>query len=201
MVNIYQQGGQMSDEQKAFTAYLINILQPTSQKDFEDKVAKLSENDLKQYYKQFKAMENGTITMAALGAKINYLQTLRGECPEGYEVEKFMAGGCVKCKKKAQGGVTEVFKDKCGGKAKKRITKKQNGGKAYNEAEHARLIKDYQAGKIKQNSPQHNRLAELNRTSGHHDDGWEPKEAPKSKPKTPTKAVPKRLQKKPQKKG
>ena len=130
MIHIFQQGGQMNEEQKAFTAYLIKVLNPRNQKEFEDKIAQLSEDDLKEYYKQFKTMEGNQISFAKLGAKLNYIQSLRGTCPEGYEVEKFMAGGCVKCRKKAAEGtkVVDIFKDKCGGKAKKRITKKKNMG-------------------------------------------------------------------------
>ena len=125
---MFQQGGQMNEEQKAFTAYLIKVLNPKDAADFENKVAQLSENELKEFYKQYKAMEGNQISMANLGAKLSYVQTLRGECPEGYEVEKYMAGGCVKCKKKAEGAkVVDIFKDKCGGKAKKRVKKDQKG--------------------------------------------------------------------------
>lgn len=125
---MFQQGGQMNEEQQAFTAYLIKVLNPKDAADFENKVAQLSENDLKEFYKQYKAMEGNQISMAKLGAKLSYVQTLRGECPEGYEVEKYMAGGCVKCKKKAEGAkVVDIFKDKCGGKAKKRVKKDQKG--------------------------------------------------------------------------
>ena len=121
---MFQQGGQMNEEQQAFTAYLIKVLNPKDEADFENKVAQLSENDLREFYKQYKAMEGNQISMAKLGAKLSYVQTLRGECPEGYEVEKYMAGGCVKCKKKAEGAkVVDIFKDKCGGKAKKRVKK------------------------------------------------------------------------------
>jgi hypothetical protein len=128
MISMFQQGGQMDEEQKAFTAYLIKVLNPKDAADFENKVAQLSENELKEFYKQYKAMEGNQISMAKLGAKLSYVQTLRGECPEGYEVEKYMAGGCVKCKKKAEGAkVVDIFKDKCGGKAKKRVKKDQKG--------------------------------------------------------------------------
>ena len=128
MIYKFQQGGQMNEEQKAFTAYLIKVLNPKDAADFENKVAQLSENDLREFYKQYKAMEGNQISMAKLGAKLSYVQTLRGECPEGYEVEKYMAGGCVKCKKKAEGAkVVDIFKDKCGGKAKKRVKKDQKG--------------------------------------------------------------------------
>lgn len=125
---MFQQGGQMNEEQKAFTAYLIKVLNPKDAADFENKIAQLSENELKEFYKQYKAMEGNQISMAKLGAKLSYVQTLRGECPEGYEVEKYMAGGCVKCKKKAEGAkVVDIFKDKCGDKAKKRVKKDQKG--------------------------------------------------------------------------
>lgn len=125
---MFQQGGQMNEEQKAFTAYLIKVLNPKDAADFENKIAQLSENELKEFYKQYKAMEGNQISMAKLGAKLSYVQTLRGKCPEGYEVEKYMAGGCVKCKKKAEGAkVVDIFKDKCGGKAKKRVKKDQKG--------------------------------------------------------------------------
>ena len=125
---MFQQGGQMNEEQQAFTAYLIKVLNPKDAADFENKVAQLSENELKEFYKQYKAMEGNQISMAKLGAKLSYVQTLRGECPEGYEVEKYMAGGCVKCKKKAEGAkVVDIFKDKWGGTAKKRVKKDQKG--------------------------------------------------------------------------
>ena len=90
MIYNFQQVGMMNEEQKAVTAYLIKVLNPKDQKDFENKIAQLSETDLKEYYKQFKTMENNQISIAKLGAKLNYLQTLRGECPEGYEVEKLI---------------------------------------------------------------------------------------------------------------
>ena len=73
-------------------------------------------------------MESKT-TYAKLGAKLNYIKQLRGECPEGYEIEKYLAGGCVTCRKKMKEGasVVERFKsEKCGGKMKK--TKKAQTG-------------------------------------------------------------------------
>ena len=49
---MFQQGGQMNEEQKAFTAYLIKVLNPKDAADYENKVAQLSENELKEFYKQ-----------------------------------------------------------------------------------------------------------------------------------------------------
>lgn len=62
------------------------------------------------------------------GAKLEYIKYLRGECPEGYEMKYFKAGGkmCKKCmRKKAEGGQMPndpitAYKEKCGGKMKKK---------------------------------------------------------------------------------
>lgn len=58
-------------------------------------------------------MQGGAPQVARNGAKLNYIKKLKGECPEGYEMSYFKAGGkvCKKCQKK-------VEKD-CGGKKMK----------------------------------------------------------------------------------
>lgn len=132
MITKLQQGGQMSNDEELFTAYLIKLFEPKSQQEFEDTVSKLSEKQISELYKQYKGMSNNQAIMAKMGAKVDYLSRLQGRCPEGYEVEKFMAGGCVKCRKKAEAAgssAMNVFKDACGGKAKKRIKKSENGNK------------------------------------------------------------------------
>lgn len=68
--------------------------------------------------------------MARRGTKLQYIKRLRGECPEGYEMKVFKAGGviCEKCMKKAvtkqEGGEIDAvakFKEmRCGGKTKKK---------------------------------------------------------------------------------
>lgn len=69
-----------------------------------------------------------------LGAKINYIKSLRGQCPDGYEMKYFKRGGriCKECMRKQQkmeeGGITPmnaVNAFKCGRKMKK----KEQGGK------------------------------------------------------------------------
>lgn len=130
MATKFQQGGQ--DDQELFSAYLIKLFKPKSQQEFEDTISKLSEREINEIYKQYKSMENNQTIMAKMGAKINYISRLQGKCPEGYEVERFMAGGCVKCRRKAMAEgskAMDVFKDKCGGKAKRRIKKNENGNK------------------------------------------------------------------------
>lgn len=46
----------------------------------------------------------GSVTIAKLGAKLNYIQALKGKCPEGTELYK--SGGRVECRK--CGGSTKV---------------------------------------------------------------------------------------------
>ena len=124
MIIKFQDGGAVNQEQQAFTAYLIKILNPKDQKDFEDQIAQLSEEQINKLYQEYKSMEN-QIELAKMGTKLDYLKTLKGECPEGYE--KFKMGGCVKCAKKKQGDTINLVKEdmkKCGGKMKKRVTKK-----------------------------------------------------------------------------
>lgn len=45
-------------------------------------------------------------TMARLGAKLNYINYLRGKCPDGFEMQMFRKGGavCKKCVKKCEEG-------------------------------------------------------------------------------------------------
>ena len=63
-----------------------------------------------------------------LGAKINYIKSLRGQCPDGYEMKYFKRGGriCKECMKKQkkmeEGGkipMNAVDAFKCGRKMKK----------------------------------------------------------------------------------
>lgn len=190
---------ELDSKQRAFVLYLSKVLKCKEGDELNEKIQELSQDQLNELSTSFnqiydKQME-GTI-IARLGSKLNYIQKLNNKCPEGYEVEVFRAGGkpCMRCKKMQEGAIpvaahkngktidcikSEIAKDKCGGKAKKKKkmecggkakamcggAKMQKGGKAYDEKEHDKLIKDYQSGKIKQNSPQHKRLQELNRSS------------------------------------
>lgn len=194
---------ELDSKQRAFVLYLSKVLKCKEGDELNRKIQELPQDKLNELSTSFnqiydKQME-GTI-MARLGSKLNYIQKLNNRCPEGYEVEMFKAGGkpCMRCKKMQEGAIpvaahkngktindikSEIAKDKCGGKAKKKKkmecggktksmscgSKMQNGGKAYDAKEHDKLIKDYQSGKIKQNSPQHRRLQELNKSpeAGH----------------------------------
>ena len=73
-------------------------------------------------------MQQQQVQAAKFGAKLNYIQHLKGVCPEGYEMQLFKQGGqiCRKCIKKAMmedGGTTPqnpVDAFKCGRKMKKK---------------------------------------------------------------------------------
>lgn len=73
-------------------------------------------------------MQQQQVQAAKFGAKLNYIQHLKGVCPEGYEMQFFKQGGqiCRKCIKKAMmedGGTTPqnlVDAFKCGRKMKKK---------------------------------------------------------------------------------
>lgn len=148
------------DDQKEFIQVLAAVMGVKSQEQLESGIKALGEDGIKTMYETYKQvkdmgeeglkqlkstyskiMESKT-TYAKLGAKLNYIKQLRGECPEGYEIEKYLAGGCVACRKKMKEGasVVERFKsEKCGGKMKKKVTKAQKGGvteksyKGYND--------------------------------------------------------------------
>ena len=128
------------DDKKEFVQVLAAVMGVQDQGELEQGIKALGEDGLKTMYETYKQvkdmgeeglkqlkstyskiMESKT-TYAKLGAKLNYIKQLRGECPEGYEIEKYLAGGCVACRKKMKEGasVVERFKsEKCGGKMKK----------------------------------------------------------------------------------
>lgn len=138
------------NDQKEFIEALATIMDVQSQEELEEGIKNLGEEGLKLMYQQYKQVKDkGTQGLqllkqaynkilenkqiyAKLGAKLDYINQLRGKCPEGYEVEKFGAGGCVKCKKKQleKQQIVERFKsEKCGGTMKKRVPKKEEGSK------------------------------------------------------------------------
>lgn len=138
------------DDKKEFVQVLAAVMGVQDQGELEQGIKALGEDGLKTMYETYKQvkdmgeeglkqlkstyskiMESKT-TYAKLGAKLNYIKQLRGECPEGYEIEKYLAGGCVACRKKMKEGasVVERFKsEKCGGKMKKKVAKSSGGSR------------------------------------------------------------------------
>lgn len=167
-----------------------------------------------QYTEQSKASEDQQVISAKKGAKLMKLKKGAKKCKCGCDMITAKADGgklVSKCacgcdvKKKEKGGEINkkidrvkvaINKKQTGGdinqpnkvvakKGAKLKPKMQTGGK-YNESEHATLIEKYRNKKT--STPELRRLQELNRISGHHDDGWEPKKAkPEAKKPEPTK--------------
>ena len=140
--------------QQAFIQFLAQKTGAKSQQELEAAIQQLGEEGLKQAYAEFmQMMQQQQVQAAKFGAKLNYIKSLRGQCPEGYDVTYYKVGGtiCKKCQKKqqkmeqdeyvpkdpidefkcgrkmkkAQGGAVDF--EKCGGKTKK-TKKKEEGG-------------------------------------------------------------------------
>lgn len=99
----------MSGDQQA-TAQVQQIMQAAEQGDPQAaQIAQVIMQVMEEM--QGGAPEGGQAgQIARNGAKLNYIKKLKGECPEGYEMTYFKAGGkvCKKCQKKVEKA--------CGGK-------------------------------------------------------------------------------------
>ena len=140
---------QLDQKQKAFVIYLAEVLEAKDSSDLDNKVQGLSQDELNQLTASFdtiynQQMDEQTI-IAQLGAKLDYIKRLNNKCPEGYEPQKFEAGGktCIRCKaiqtkatgeaawmKKGSKVVSDIKKEmctggkmKCGGKTSKKMEK------------------------------------------------------------------------------
>lgn len=114
----FQQGGTMQNEQKlqkAFMAYLIEDaaaqgVKIQSEQDLQAYAQQLGEEGLKTKYQEFMQKMQGGVK-ARLGAKLDYINKLKGNCPDGSEPYYFKEGGFMKkgCKcKLSEGGNTPV---------------------------------------------------------------------------------------------
>lgn len=106
-----QSGGKMEKQQlqKLFTAFLIQQSGAKTEQELTDFIKQLGEDGLKSMYQKFiQSMQEGTQS-AKSGAKLNYIKSLRGKCPEGFELGYFKEGGkvCAKCiaKQEKQGAI------------------------------------------------------------------------------------------------
>lgn len=93
----------------------------------------LSKEKLVQLYQTFKKEQQGVQT-AMNGAKLNYINQLNGKCPQGTHLSYYRIGGtlCKKCEADAHNESSDpikAFKQKCGGKVKK----KELGGEVDNK--------------------------------------------------------------------
>lgn len=126
-----QQGGQLNmneqELQQAFIQYLAQKTGAKTQQELEAVIQQMGQEGLQREYQEFiQLIQQQQIQRAEKGAKLNYIKQLRGECPEGYEMQYYRVGGkvCKKCMKKKceEGGnvpTNPIDSFKCGRKTKK----------------------------------------------------------------------------------
>ena len=128
MINYYQQGGaaQEQDPQEQIVALVLAAMQgdkkATQQIQQIQTAAEQGDKQaaqIMQFIQQVVQQMQQQAQKAKHGAKLQYLASLRGECPEGTHMSYFKAGGQI-CKKCVQ---NQIQQDKCGGKAKKKMAK------------------------------------------------------------------------------
>lgn len=142
MINMYQAGGAVQgsilqeiaklpqDQQKQIMAAFGKWAQS---KGLNIQQLQGNEQALEQAMGQFLQEMQGA-QKARLGAKLNYIRSLKGNAPEGMDIEYYKCGGQVKkkfIKKNACGSkgmaAVKAFKDKCGSKMKKKSCKEFGG--------------------------------------------------------------------------
>lgn len=169
--------------QQAFIQFLAQKTGAKTQQELEAAIQQLGEQGLQQAYQEFmQLLQQQQVQAAKFGAKLNYIKELRGQCPEGYEIQYYKSGGhlCKKCMKKqvmqeggdvpqnpidqfkcgrkmkkdkkAQGGSIDL--EKCGGKAKKPQKKFEGGDINYDKC----------GGKAKKKTKKKENGGELNST-------------------------------------
>lgn len=111
----FEDGGMLEDFKKWLSQKLQNG---------ELKESDLSKEKLAQLYQTFKKEQQGVQT-AMNGAKLNYINKLNGKCPQGTHLSYYRIGGtlCKKCEADAYNESSDpikAFKQKCGGKVKKK---------------------------------------------------------------------------------
>lgn len=135
----------MNEQQlkEAFRQYLQQKSGAQTQQEFDAYVQQLGEEGLQQEYAQFMQMiQQYQVAARKFGGMLNYVEKLRGICPEGTEMQFFKKGGqiCKKCVQKAkmeEGGKAPqnpVDAFKCGRKMKKKacggqVKKNRQGSK------------------------------------------------------------------------
>ena len=117
----FQDGGTTQDQvMEAFKQWVTQKLQngEIQESDLKD------QTKLKQLFQLFAKEQQGVQT-AMNGAKLNYINQLNGKCPQGTHLSYYRIGGtlCKKCEADAHNESSDpikAFKQKCGGKVKKK---------------------------------------------------------------------------------
>ena len=148
----FEDGGSTKNQvMEAFKQWVAQKLQngEIQESDLKD------QEKLKQLFQSF-TKEQQRVQTAMNGAKLNYINQLNGKCPQGTHLSYYRIGGtlCKKCEADAHNENSDpikAFKQKCGGKVKK----KELGGEMDNKKDKtkSKLIKKSQ-NKITPKKPQ-----------------------------------------------
>ena len=87
-----KKGGKLGDKQQEFVAYLIQASGVETEDELNDYIQDLGQDGLQRELAKFEElMTQGTeqVPAAAKGAKLNYIKSLRGQCPEGFETVSY----------------------------------------------------------------------------------------------------------------
>lgn len=152
MINKYQQGGAAPQQGGGILAQIQQLPQEQQQQIMQAftqwaqqkgvDIQQLQSNPqaLEQALGQFmQEMQAQQAQAAKHGAKLQYIKNLKHQCKDDEHLEYFAKGGAIGCKcvqNQKNGGTAEpqknaieTFKEKCGGKMKKKVTKDCGGAK------------------------------------------------------------------------
>lgn len=153
----FEDGGATKNQiMEAFKQWVAQKLQngEIQESDLED------QEKLKQLFQSFTKEQQG-IQTAMNGAKLNYINQLNGKCPQGTHLSYYRIGGtlCKKCEADAHNESSDpikAFKQKCGGKVKKKELGGEMDDKKNQPQPKPKLIKKPQ-NKITPKKPQNPR--------------------------------------------
>lgn len=111
---LYQQGGTMNAEQQELQLALMGYIVATKKQPKDENeinqlaqaLVQLKQQDPQQFAQLVQLGQQAQAQKAEKGAKLNYLKSLKGQCPDGEELVYFKKGGMIDCgcQKKEKGG-------------------------------------------------------------------------------------------------
>jgi hypothetical protein len=114
---LYQQGGAMNAEQQELQLALMGYIVATKKQPKDENeinqlaqaLVQLKQQDPKQFAQLVQLGQQAQSQKAEKGAKLNYIKSLKGQCPDGEELVYFKKGGMIDCgcQKKEKGGEVE----------------------------------------------------------------------------------------------
>lgn len=115
LIKRHQQGGQqLSPEQQELQYALVGYIVATKKqpkdeneiKQLAQQLIQLKQQDPQKYNQLVQLGQQAQAQKAEKGAKLNYIKSLKGQCPDGEELVYFKKGGMIDCgcQKKEKGG-------------------------------------------------------------------------------------------------